>query len=246
MPQAPVQTAAPATPVIAQQQTAAPIAPAGQPAYAPYRPQAAQPIAATPYRTPAVATYPQTSGYPQATAYPQPNVGYPQTAARYAPTGTQYPHYPSYSSLAQQSSEPMPEPAEPAPVPPSEGPAKNGATMNGTANGHIMNGGTAADNGANGYMQNGGVNGYPMGNDCGTECNSGYSDYGLSGYFDNPCHDSQWFGGVYFLWMERDNAAPVKLTVEVDHTVGHRSVLSAGEYDGRLHASNRFRFPRRR
>jgi hypothetical protein len=36
---------------------------------------------------------------------------------------------------------------------------------------------------------------------------------------DDSCHDTQWFGGVYFLWMERDNASPVKLTVEVDHDV---------------------------
>jgi hypothetical protein len=51
----------------------------------------------------------------------------------------------------------------------------------------------------------------------GCDCNNGYVDFGVSNYFDNPCYDSQWFGGMYFLFMERDNSTPVKLTVEVDH-----------------------------
>jgi hypothetical protein len=47
-----------------------------------------------------------------------------------------------------------------------------------------------------------------------------YQDYGVSSYCDDSCgHDSQWFGGVYFLFMERDDTSDVRLTVEVDHAV---------------------------
>jgi hypothetical protein len=45
-------------------------------------------------------------------------------------------------------------------------------------------------------------------------CNT---DYGLSGYCDPACDTSnQWFGGIYFLFMERDNPGYTRITVQAD------------------------------
>ncbi len=58
-------------------------------------------------------------------------------------------------------------------------------------------------NGHNGYP----TTSYPGGDAVGANCDeSGYPDYGLGSYFDNPHHDSNWFGGVYALFMTRDDA----------------------------------------
>jgi hypothetical protein len=186
-----------------------PVTHGGQPAYMAYRPQPA------PYRAPGMAAYGQPGGYPQAAA------AYPQTAAQYSP-------YQGYPMVAQQPTEAMPAPTqgEVLPTPPQQ---MEGAPTNGTVvpSGAVMPNGYSTpvpDHGYGGAYGGGHSGGYPStgcsgdaaGYGYGNNCNS-YPDYGMSGYFDNECHDSQWFGGVYFLWMERDNAAPVKLTVEVDH-----------------------------
>ncbi len=79
----------------------------------------------------------------------------------------------------------------------------------------------------------------------GEGCNEGH---GLSKYFDNPCHDTVWFGGVYWLFMERDRPAPRKMTVSVDHSTmppsyypqGDRTVLVSPDHDFRSGVEVRF------
>jgi hypothetical protein len=196
-------------PVAAQQ----PVAPAMQPTYTAYRPQGPQ------YRGPATAPYGQPAGYPQtAPAYPQTAAAYPQTAAQYP----QYQGYQGYPVVAQQPTEamPAPVPTETLPTPPQ---AANGVMpTNGTMvpNGTVMPNGHGMPVQDHGYVGSGGYpstgySGDASGYGYGSNCN--YQDYGVSGYMDDSCHDTQWFGGVYLLWMERDNTTPVKLTVEVDH-----------------------------
>ena len=203
---------------VAQQQVAQqPAAPVAQTPYVAWQQQMGQPTA--PYR-PAVAQY-----SPAAAQYAPTTGAYPQTAAPYVPTAQHasapYPAgYPSYPAVARHPNGaahgelgPMPAPEAPA----NGGPNGYNDYANGEANGH-----NGPANGHNGHVNghNGHVNGYSNGYYSATpggECQEGHVDYGLSSYFDNPFHDSQWFGGVYFLFMERDNATPVKLTVEVDH-----------------------------
>ena len=216
----------------------------------------------------AASAYPPTAGYPRvASAYPQVATGYPrvasadpQTATTYAPySPTGYPqtadrYAPYYSAVAQESDDPLPAPEQTLPPPSASvvetnGVETNGATngepangtTNGAANGHDMPGGYPATNGAAMPMHNG-QNGYPSTTSSGAACDEGgYPDYGLSGYFDNPSYDAQWFGGVYFLWMERDNSSPVKLTARVDHAtatdpyypVGTTTVLASPDFDYR-------------
>ena len=47
-------------------------------------------------------------------------------------------------------------------------------------------------------------------------CGSGYP--GISGCCEDTCGGNQWFGGVYFLYMDRVDPSPVRLTVEIDQT----------------------------
>jgi hypothetical protein len=196
--------------------------------YAPYRPIPQQPAAPVPQPAPRVAAqqpYWQQAAQ-QAAAPQQVAVGgqYPRTTGAYVPTASapaavQYPQYPTgytatsypqYPQVAQQ-------PAEQAPAPTTEEmPAPVGTTngTNGAVNGQVQANGAAVGDyqgyaNGHGHYQAGSTY---YGNAC-------HDDYGLTDYFGDSCHDSQWFGGMYFLFMERDNASPVKLTVEVDHAV---------------------------
>jgi hypothetical protein len=242
------------------QQPAAPVQPVAAPtprvaSQPPYWQQAARQASATRYQAPATAQYQQTTAPYVPTASSAPTPAYTPVApyaptAPYAPVAAQYPTagypaagYPTYPYVAQQPVE-----STQAPVPPAEdrlpSPERNGAPMNGAHangaangpmhNGHMHNG--HVHNGVNGVAhdcncQNGYVNGYAAGSYYDAGCNSGY---GIGDYFDDDCQESQWFGGMYFLFMERDNASSTKLTVEVDHTVapdpyyppGDRTVLS--------------------
>jgi hypothetical protein len=121
----------------------------------------------------------------------------------------------------------------PAPV----GQPANGATTNGT-NGQVNGVYSGAPVGEYKNYANGCNCNYPAGS---TYYGSDgcYDSHGISDYFDDSCHDSQWFGGVYFLFMERDNPSPEKLTVRVDHNtasdpyypLGHTTVLSTIDTD---------------
>ena len=254
-PQTPSQTATPyrAPAVATYPQTTTPQAAATTaPQTGTTYPQATYPHTGT--------TYPQTAAaYPQTATYP---ATYPQTASRYSTTTGPYTPYPSYGSVAQ-SEVLTPEPAANGtiPAPQANGPT-NGSATNGAVNGHDMHNGrdmhhghemtngvelhngmaAPHGNGHNGYPVAGGPNGTGMAPGCHGETTGtqgGYFDYGLSSYFDNPYHDAQWFGGVYFLWMERDSASPVKLTARVDHTTasdpyypqGDTTVLSTHQTD---------------
>lgn len=210
--QQPAAPAAAATPRVAAQQ--------------PYWQQAAQQSASPRYQTPTTAQYqqqqqaqyPQTSGayVPTATAASAPSYRQspsyaPSTAYTpahaYTPTAAQvspYPHV-AYQPQPSDSSAPVTEETMPAPV--QEGAPVNGEHVNGM-NGHVQNGQAA--------------NGYPAGCNCNTNYPAGsyYSgdqacgdNYSLGDYFNDSCHDSQWFGGVYYLYMERDRPSPHKVTV---------------------------------
>jgi len=204
----------------AQQAQAAPVAssvqyPQTSAAYAPAA-TAMPAYASTPAYTPAplaaqaAQTYPQAQPYSPATTYPP---AAPYQTAPYQP----YPriaYQQSEAAPAAKADEPMP-----APVPPqasANGAATSNAPANGTngqANGYVHNGQSAPS-----YM--GGCNCstgmYPAGNYYTGDqaCGGGY---GLSEYFGDECgYESQWFGGVYYLFMERDRPTPRKLAVVVD------------------------------
>ncbi|MGH7606448.1 MAG: hypothetical protein ACREME_03830, partial [Gemmatimonadales bacterium] len=202
-------TAAAQTPYTAWQTSQA--TPPYRPAVAPYSPAGAQQPQAAAQYAPASAQYPHTAApYVPTAPYAPSTPPAPQTVVPYQPA------QPTYPAVARQPNNGAPTPAEGETMPEPS----NGAPMNGGPNGAEMQNGQPApveyQNGYNGYPH-----GYPA-NGCypaTTGYNHGNVDYGVSSYFDNPCHDSQWFGGVYFLFMERDNASPVKLTVEVDHAV---------------------------
>jgi hypothetical protein len=209
-----LQHPAVATVPVAQRQ----IAPVTQPGYTAYRPQGQQ------YGAPAVTRYhypqtgyPQASGYPQTTSYPQTAASYPQIASAYPSTVAQYSQYPSYQSVAQQQpaeSMPTPPQGETLPTPPA---ATNGVVpTNGTfvPNGTVVPNGNGApvpsELGHNGHTHPGGATGYGYANGC------SYPDYGVSNYFDNSCNDTQWFGGLYWLFMNRDDGEFRRLTAQLD------------------------------
>jgi hypothetical protein len=108
-------------------------------------------------------------------------------------------------------------------------------TMNGSMPEGMMHGQVAPNGHAAGCNGNYPAGSYYSGDQA---CGDGYD---LGGYFDNSCHDSQWFGGVYFLFMERDRPTPEKLTVSVDHATmpdpyypqSDRTVLVAPDHDFR-------------
>jgi hypothetical protein len=204
-----------------------------QPAYAPYRPQASY----TPYGSqgttqypstayPQVAAYPQTTvGYPQvATSYPQVATTYPQVASTYPQTTDKYPQYPGYPSVAQQPTDAMPpQEAEALPSPnPAVDPAPaNGAVMNGSASGAVLHDGSGAVTTESGYPQTGYGDGtgncessvYSSTGDCST-------DYGVSGYFNHGGGGTQWFGGLYWLFMNRDDGEFRRLSAQFDTPAG--------------------------
>ena len=235
--------------------------------YAPYRPIPQQPAAPAAQPAPRVAAqqpyWQQAAGasrYQGPTVAPTTATQYPQTAGAYVPNASaaqasvyaptpayaaQYPQYPAgyptYPSVAQQSEAPTPAPAAnyeqmPAPV---------GVPMNGESNGHghVHHGAPMNGHGAHGEY-NGHANGYtgnsyPAGSyHGGAQCSD---EYGISDYFDQSCHDSQWFGGVYYLFMERDDASPQKLTVRVDHAVAPDPYYPTGDITAMATPAHDFR-----
>jgi hypothetical protein len=218
--------ATPATPYTAYQPQSPyqPAAPAGYqaPLSAYQAPATASQAPAAAYRAPAYQApangyqYPATAYQtPVAPAYRQPVTPYPQTAMAQYPaaySGTLY--------VAQQPTEQIPPPQQPAageapsaptsaptgePMPGGTMPAEQAAPMTSTP---AANGYPAGCNcGANGYA---GANGYSPA----SACNDTYPD--MSSYFDGPCHDSEWYGGVYFLWMGRDNPDFHRFTTQFD------------------------------
>jgi hypothetical protein len=190
-------------------------------AVAPYQPS--QPTAVGPYpqtaapyvptaSAPAQATYPATSSInaqPQPTQAASGATSYPQTTypTSYPQVATQYPAgYPSYPRVAAR------QPNEVLPTPEQRTPS---GSPNGTANGQH------GQSTHGGVGQNGSMNGYPSGYPTGAYPSTANCspEYGMHGFVENPCYETQWFGGVYFLFMERDRPSPVKLTVQVDHSV---------------------------
>ena len=168
--------------------------------------QAQQPV----YPTTLQATYPTT---PQA-AYPQvqPNqYGQVPAVAR----------APQYQRPATQSTPYVARQNEPLPTPDPAMNGMNGMNANGT-NGGTMNGQTSYDP-SYGYQQGGDSSSpYPSTGYYGDASgNCGYNgyygqDYGVNNYFDSSCGGTQWFGGIYWLYMQRDNPADRRLTVGVD------------------------------
>lgn len=199
-----------------------PARPTAQPTYTAYRPQQTQ------YGVQTSTQYPQAT-YP---SYQQSAAGYPTSTPAAVAANQQmaapYGQYPAYPRVAQGPAETLPTPAQtepiPAPAAPLDSSQTNDAAMPYSSYGTPAP--TAADYGYSqpGYGNGtaGCANGSTVYSGGTTECYGNYSsgsypDYGVSGYCDDSCGGTQWFGGAYFLWMERDNATPVKLTVEVDH-----------------------------
>jgi hypothetical protein len=204
--QAPV-AAAPTTPYVAYRT---------QPAYQPV-PQAYQPATAYQAQPPARYQAPVTPVPPAAPAmaYHQPVAAYPQTAMTQYPAayGTQ-----PYYVANQQPTEAIPAPAQPATgapvvesmpaqaVPATAMPAEGMAPTTGApvGSGYAAAGcncGVTGGYSAGQYYGAGGVG-----------CSS-YPD--CSGYIDDCGPENIWFGGVYFLYMDRVDCSPVRLTVEV-------------------------------
>jgi hypothetical protein len=198
--QAPVyrMAQAPATTAAQYPQTSAAYVPTAtaMPAYAPTSAYSPAPVAAQ-----AAQTYPQTQQY-------APSSAYAPTPGAYQP----YPRVAYQQSEATNGSEAQAEAEMPAPVQP-EAPMNGGASngMNGHANHGYVQNGQSAPSYANGC--NCSNNGYPSGSYYTGDqaCGDGY---GLNNYFDDGCgYESQWFGGVYYLFMERDRPSTRKLTV---------------------------------
>lgn len=198
------------------QAPAAQVAPATAPV-ATY-PQYAQTATPSATQIPAY-SYPQTT-YPQAAqapTYPQAAQApsYPQTAQ--APSYPSY-GYPAYPRVAQQPIPPAPTEGEALPAPvPAPGEKSMATPMVDSANG-AANGMAHPNGGMNGYSSTGyqtanGYSGYG-------QASCGYTDYGINGCCEQDCGNGHiWFGGVYWLFMERDNPNTRKLTVRVDHNV---------------------------
>jgi hypothetical protein len=194
-----------------------------QSAYSPYRPQAPQ------HATPVVGQYP-TTGYPQVTVgYGTGATGYPQTTAAY-PSMPVYPSAPvgypqtRYPRVAQLTDEAMPSPqgeALPSPGPSIEpAPMNGGVTTNGT-NGAITHNGAGGPVPADqAYSQNGCANGTGNYGHGDVYHGGGYADYGVSGYFNDGDCNTQWFGGVYWLFMNRDDGEYRRLTAQFDTPAG--------------------------
>jgi len=148
------------------------------------------------YQAPVTAYQPPATQY----QYAQPPVGYPQTAARYPA---------AYPYVAQtQPTEAMPAPQSPGPGNGNSSPAAEGMPATAMPAEQGMPGAMPA---ASGYAAAGcgcGASGYTAAGCAGT-----YPD--VSNYFGNCGNENQWFGGVYWLEMERSGPAPRTLAVEV-------------------------------
>ena len=177
-----------------------------------------------PYGTPATAQAPQ-AAYQQQAPYQQNAAPYgvsPQQAPQYQQPQATNPYLArrmdnSAASNGQmqggqmQGGENLPAPADQSMM--------NGNTMNGTMMQSSPDAATQAGYGSPAGCGCG--NQYPstgMGGEC---CNTGCEEgYGVSNYFGG-CNDTQWFGGVYWLFMDRDNPSFHRLTVQInDNNVG--------------------------
>ena len=195
--------------------------PAQQQAYAPATPAQQGPYAAQPqyqpprYQAPATGTPSQPWSQPGQAGQAGQTV---QPTASQRPFGQQ-----PYNVAMAQNDEMLPSP-EPA----------GGSVMNGPVNnGHVMNGQQSYEGGYN----NGNQGGYQDNCNCsspypttgGQYNNSGYvdngyggytsacgPDYGVGQYMDSSCGGPQWFGGVYYLFMTRDNPNFQPLTIQID------------------------------
>lgn len=177
-------------------QTAYPVAaqpvPTAPPVYTAYRPKAPT----TPITTTTTATQP-----------------YPQTGSQYS----SFPTY-GYTTIAQQPSTPTPAlppqtgeslPAPAAATAAASVPASNGSAATPALENQGVQPGSSTS--ASGYPSTG----YYQGDNYG--CNS--QGYDLSGSFDN-CNGNVWFGGVYYLFMTRDNPDYKHFTSQFDTPQG--------------------------
>lgn len=195
-------TVAPPT-YVAAQPTHRPVA--AQPSYLPTTaPTNPTPVAQAPSYQPSQSYFPAQGSY----APYRPQVPATYGASSTYPTSNRATGFPTYVAMgndepsddnqtesdngnAAQNENTLPQPAQTngAPVPSSEG--------------------------ISGYpgVTYGGAAGYE-----GADCATGYQarSYGISQYIDNPCYDSQWFGGVYFLYMERDDPGYTRFTSQID------------------------------
>ncbi len=147
------------------------------------------------YQAPTTAYQVPVAPYQPAVApYAQAPVAYPQTAARYPAA------YPRVAE-AQPAEANLPAPQTPANTTTETMPAPAGQSM------------STADPAMSGYPT--------TGCNCGTSgcttagCSGAYPD--VSGYFDNCGSNNQWFGGVYWLFMNRDSPEDARLTVQLQH-----------------------------
>jgi hypothetical protein len=192
----------------------------GAPAPAAYSAQPARPTAYVPpaQQQPAYMVRPQQQPMAQQQYPQQQQPAYPQTAMR-----------PTYPSIAQNNGAPGPAaPTEslPTPAPMNGGNMNGGSVMNGTSMDSSNMGAPAAQ----GYEQT--MQGYGAGCSCGSGYSAGgygdtgytngagcgQQDYGLGSYFGNSCGGRQWFGGVYYLFMDRTNPSDTRLAVAFDTT----------------------------
>jgi hypothetical protein len=231
-------------------QTAAYGTPAyGAPAPAPaYTTQPARPTAYTPpAQQPSYMVRPQQQ--PIAQQYPQQQPAYPQTAMRQ-----------TYPALAQNGT-PTPAAGEslPTPAPMTGGnmgsnnmssPATSGASMDNSSMG--------AAPAAQGYDQTMqgyggcGCNAGAYGGDCGYNGGAacGQWDYGIGNYFDKTCGGRTWFGGVYYLFMDRTNPSNTRLATAFDtstaaypyYPAANRTILETRDADDGFRSGGEIRF----
>jgi hypothetical protein len=176
-------------------------------------------------------------GYP--TAQPVYAPYRPQAAIRvasnpYPTTGMASDTY-SYPVVAQQPEAPAPTASEPMPPPAVEPQAS------------VVNDATSAPP-AESYQElpagyPNGTPSYPSTNYYGAAAGgygcSGTGGYGLDQYSDDSCDATQWFGGVYFLFMERDNPSYTRFTTAFDmdavtypyHPQADTTILSSDDVD---------------
>ncbi len=228
------------------------------------QPTAQQPVPVYPVtRQPGVApatSYPVTAQQPVQPTQPAYVAYRPQTptapvtpaaqAQSYPQTGSQYSSFPTYGypTIAQQPSTPtLPTPpqGEVLPAPASANGAPD-APMTGNAAAAPVNGNQAYQAGCStcnsGYPTTGGSY---QGDNWG--CTSG--GYGLSDSFES-CNDNIWFGGVYYLFMERDNSDFNRLAVQIDTTAptypyyppASRTVLATTDVDYGYNSGAEVRF----
>ena len=198
-------------------------APAPAPAYnaQPARPTAYVPPAQQPsYQQPSYMVRPQ-----QQQPVAQQAPAYPQTAMR-----------PTYPTVAQNNGAPAPaggamqsgNESLPTPAPMNGGNMGSSQPISGSSmDSSNMSGAPAAQ----GYDQT--MQGYGNGCSCGsgypgaggygdagcmngTSC--GQQDYGIGSYLNNSCSGRQWFGGIYYLFMDRTNPSDTRLATAFDTT----------------------------